>query len=72
MIETFRARRQPVRPAIGSIWWEDDTRWPAEKRRVEVLEFLPEARVLVQRASGLKTKIRLNRFGMPGGYREHP
>ncbi len=59
------------RPIIGSIWYEDDRRFPAERRRVEVLELLDGyARVL--RSSGLKTKIRLNRFGCTGGYKAAP
>ncbi len=58
-------------PTIGSIWYEQDKRWPAEQRRVEVLELL-DGYARVQRASGLKTKIRLNRFGQPGGYKTAP
>lgn len=61
----------PTLPKVGSIWYEADKRWPAEQRRIEVLAIL-DGKAQVRRASGLKTKIRLDRFGKPGGYKTTP
>lgn len=61
----------PAVPTVGSIWYEQDKRYPAAQRRVEVVSIAGD-RVMIRRSTGRITKASVGRFGKAGGYKETP